>query len=376
MKLVLMGIQGSGKSTQGNLLVKQLGLPYLSTGHIFRKIAREKTKLGLYIKTVMNSGVLIPDDKTIKIVNTYLARKQYARGYILDGFPRTLAQARKFINHVDKVVNVNIPDKEALWRLAYRKDSDRLDNTIQALKKRIEMFKKLTNPVLEYYRDKGILVEIDGTQTVQEVNQEILKSLGKQIVENKLAPWKQNKKAIIAIVGLPGAGKTEAAAHFNSRKVPVIHFGKVVTDEVEKRYGAQKEEYHKIVREELRRVHGMEAIAKINLEKIKKALVKNNIVVIDGMRSWDEYDYLTKELTDTEIHIVALFADKHLRYARLGSRLQDRPGLGGKERDVNELFGTNMGPTIAFADFMVKNNFSKEEFQDKLNDVYDTVYFT
>jgi len=375
MKLVLMGIQGSGKSTQGNLLVKQLGLPYLSTGHIFRRISREKTKLGLYIKTVMNSGALIPDDKAIEIVNTYLTRKQYSRGYILDGFPRTLAQAKKFINHVDKVVYINIPDKEALWRLAYRKDNDRLDNTIQALKTRIEMFKKLTNPVLGYYHDKDILVEIDGTQTVQEVNQEILKSLGKQIVENKLAPWKQNKKAIIAIVGLPGVGKTEAAEHFKSRKVPVIHFGKVVTDEVQKRYGAQKEEYHKIVREELRRVNGMEAMAKLNLDNIKKALVKNNIVVIDGMRSWDEYDYLIKELTDTEIHIVALFADKNLRYARLGSRLQDRPGHGGKDRDVNELFGTNMGPTIAFADFLVKNNFSKEEFQDKLNEVYDTVYY-
>lgn len=376
MKLVLMGIQGSGKSTQGNLLVKQLGLPYLSTGHIFRKIAKEKTHLGLYIKTVMNSGVLIPDSKTIEIVNSYLMRKEYARGYILDGFPRTLAQAKKFINHVDKVIYIDIPDKEALWRLAYRNDNDRLDNTIQALKKRIEMFKKLTQPVLDYYRDKGILAEIDGTQSVTEVNQEILKSLGKQLVENKLAPWKQNKKAIIAIVGLPGAGKSEAADHFKSRKVPVIHFGKVVTDEVQKRYGAQKEEYHKIVREELRRVNGMEAMAKLNLEKIKKALVKNNIVVIDGLRSWDEYDYLIKELTDTEIHIVALFADKNLRYKRLGSRLQDRPGHGGKDRDVNELFGTNMGPTIAFADFLVKNNFSKEEFQDKLNEVYDTVYFT
>lgn len=376
MKLVLMGIQGSGKSTQGNLLVKQLGLPYLSTGHIFRKIAKEKTKLGLYIKTVMNSGVLIPDDKTIEIVNTYLTRKQYARGYILDGFPRTLAQAKKFINHVNKVVYIDIPDKEALWRLAYRKDSDRLDNTIQALKKRIESFKKSTQPVLDYYRDKGLLAEIDGTQTVTEVNQEILKSLGKQLVENKLAPWKQNKKAIIAIVGLPGVGKTEAADHFKSRKVPVIHFGKIVTDEVQKRYGAQKEEYHKVVREELRRVNGMEAMAKLNLDKIKKALVKNNIVVIDGLRSWDEYEYLTKVLTDTEVHIVALYADKNLRYARLGSRLQDRPNHGGKERDFNELFGANMGPTIAFADFLVKNNFSKEEFLDKLNEVYDTVYFT
>lgn len=376
MKLVLMGIQGAGKSTQGNLLVKQLGLPYLSTGHIFRRIAKEKTQLGRYIKTVMNAGILIPDDKTIEIVNSYLSRKEYANGYILDGFPRTLAQAKKFINHVDKVIYVDIPDKDALWRLAYRKDDDRIDNTIQALKKRIESFKKLTVPVLDYYRKKGKLADIDGTQTVEEVNQEILKSLGKQLIENKLSAWQQHKKAIIAIVGLPGSGKSEAAAHFKSRKVPVIHFGKVVTDEVQKRYHAQKEEYHKIVREELRRTHGMEAMAKLNLESIKKDLKKNNIVVIDGMRSWKEYEYLTLELKHTDIYIMALFAEKNIRYSRLGSRTQDRPGHGGEKRDINELFGTNMGPTIAFADFLVKNNFSKEEFQDKLDEVYDTVYFS
>ncbi|MBI1862609.1 nucleoside monophosphate kinase, partial [Candidatus Microgenomates bacterium] len=109
MKLVLTGIQGSGKSTQGNLLVKQLGLPYLSTGHIFRQIAKEKTTLGRYIKTVMNAGILIPDDKTIEIVNTYLSRPEYKRGYILDGFPRTIEQAKRFRNNVDKVIYIDIP---------------------------------------------------------------------------------------------------------------------------------------------------------------------------------------------------------------------------------------------------------------------------
>ena len=72
MKLVLIGIQGSGKSTQGNLLSKQLGIPYLSTGHIFRQIAKEKTALGRYIKETINAGLLVPDEKTIEIVNNYL----------------------------------------------------------------------------------------------------------------------------------------------------------------------------------------------------------------------------------------------------------------------------------------------------------------
>src|SRR3989344_6887543 len=123
MKLVLIGIQGSGKSTQGNLLSHQLGIPYLSTGHIFRQLAKEKTKLGHYIKVVMNTGLLIPDDKTIEIVNSYISRPEYRKGYILDGFPRTINQAKKFKNNVDKVIQLEIPDKEAIWRLAYRDDS-------------------------------------------------------------------------------------------------------------------------------------------------------------------------------------------------------------------------------------------------------------
>lgn len=375
MKLVLTGIQGSGKSTQGNMLEKQLGLPYLSTGHIFRQIAKEKTTLGRYIKTVMNAGALIPDDKTIEIVNSYLSRPEYKRGYIMDGFPRTIEQAKRFKNHVDHVIYIEIPDKEALWRLAYRDDSDRDDNTIQALRKRIESFHKHTEPVLEFYRKKKKVVEIDGTQSIEEVNDEILKSLGKHLVKNSVENWKQKDKAIIAIVGLPGVGKTDAANFFREKDLPVISFGKIVTDLVEKKYKKQTEEFHKLVREGIRAEHGVEAMAVLSRDKIKQALKKSNIVVIDGMRSWQEYEYLKKELKDVKIYILALFADKHIRYHRVSKRKSDRPELYGEDRDINELIRINMGPTIAFADFMVKNNFSKEEFLDKLEEAYREVYF-
>jgi adenylate kinase len=177
MKIVLIGIQGAGKSTQGNLLSKQLNIPYLSTGHIFRQIAKEKTQLGRYIKETLNSGMLIPDEKTIEIVNSYLSREEYKRGYILDGFPRTVKQAEKFSNNVDKIIYFEISDKEALWRLLYRNDNSRGDETLPALKKRIELYKKLTIPVVEYYRQYGKVVEIDGTQSIENVIRKSLKAL-------------------------------------------------------------------------------------------------------------------------------------------------------------------------------------------------------
>ena len=90
MKLIIIGIQGAGKSTQGNLLKKKLGVPYLSTGHIFRELAKERSQLGRYIKETMNAGYLIPDEKTLEIVSEYISRPEYQKGYILDGYPQTL----------------------------------------------------------------------------------------------------------------------------------------------------------------------------------------------------------------------------------------------------------------------------------------------
>ncbi|MBI4089488.1 MAG: nucleoside monophosphate kinase [Candidatus Levybacteria bacterium] len=177
MKIILVGIQGAGKSTQGNLLSKKLNIPYLSTGHIFRVLAREKTPLGRYIKETMNAGYLIPDKKTVEIVSDYLKRDTYGNGYILDGFPRTLEQVKMFKNGVDKVIYLKVSDKEALWRLSYRNGSGREDETLIAIRKRIELFHRLTEPVLDYYRKIGILVEIDGEKSIEEIFKEILKNL-------------------------------------------------------------------------------------------------------------------------------------------------------------------------------------------------------
>lgn len=178
MKIILIGIQGSGKSTQGNLLSEKLSIPYLSTGHIFREIAKEKTPFGRYVKETLNAGVLIPDDKTLEIVDDYLSRDEYKNGYILDGFPRTVKQAESFKNGISYVFYLNVSDREALWRLSYRED-ERDDETLLALRKRIELFHTLTEPVLDYYRKKGILTELDGEKEIEEINKEILDTINK-----------------------------------------------------------------------------------------------------------------------------------------------------------------------------------------------------
>ena len=178
MKIILIGIQGSGKSTQGNLLFEKLHIPYLSSGHIFREMAKEKTPLGRYIKETMNAGFLISDEKTLEIVEEYLAHPEYQSGYILDGFPRTVLQAQKFANGIKAVFYLKVSDKEALWRLAGRDDEGiREDSSLKAIMKRINLFHEKTEPVIDYYRKKGVLFELDGEKTIEELNKEIMDKL-------------------------------------------------------------------------------------------------------------------------------------------------------------------------------------------------------
>lgn len=180
MKILLYGIQGSGKSTQGRLLSQRFRLPYLSAGHIFRKMAREKTKKGRYIKETLAAGALLPDDIAIPAVNQYLDKPEYQKGWILDGFPRKLTQAKKFKPKIDVVFLIQVSDKEALWRLSFRQDSQgqiREDETIIAIRKRIELFHRATQPVIEYYRKKDLLVEINGQRPIEEISEDIISKI-------------------------------------------------------------------------------------------------------------------------------------------------------------------------------------------------------
>ncbi len=376
MRLVLIGIPGAGKSTQGNLLSKQLDIPYLSTGHIFRTIAKEKTKLGRYVKETINAGLLIPDEKVLQIVSEYLKRPEYKKGYILDGFPRTLRQAKEFKEKLDKVFYLKVPDKEALWRLAYRNDTLREDDTVTAIRKRIEIFHKITEPVIDYYKRQGILVVVDGTKSIEEVNKEILRHLGKEVKGNKVRDWHRRKKAIIAVVGLPGAGKSTATRYFKQEKgLPVVSFSDVINKMIDEKGLPHTEEVHKKFRTDIRKKYGMGALAVVSRDKIAEALKESPIVVIEGMRSWEEYEEIKKSFPDVRIYILYVWADKDKRYERI-KRRKYRGKLVGEERDLNEVLGLNMGPTIAMADFIVKNNFSLQEFYDKLEEVYRQVYFS
>ncbi len=180
MKIILLGVQGSGKSTQGNLLSESLKVPYLSTGHIFRQLAQEDTPLGKEIKKLMTKGYLIPDDKTLEIVTDYLSRPEYQNGFILDGYPRNLSQAESFPTGIDKVVYINVSDEEARRRIEGRNDNKeqtRPDDTPEAITRRIGIFHKFTKPLLEYYKNKRALIEISGEQAPENINKEIIRKL-------------------------------------------------------------------------------------------------------------------------------------------------------------------------------------------------------
>src|SRR6185437_15715350 len=116
------------------------------------------------------------------IVSEYLSRPEYEKGYIMDGYPRTLAQAKAFKNGIDKVIYLDVSDKEALWRLAYRTGDNgdvREDETIVAIRKRIELFHKFTEPVLDFYRKKKKLVTINGEEPIRKIHKEVMSKIAK-----------------------------------------------------------------------------------------------------------------------------------------------------------------------------------------------------
>jgi len=205
--IVFLGPQGSGKGTQAELLSKKLNLPQLITGEIFRREIARETELGRKAKEIIKQGELVPDEITNKIVTEELKKEQYKNGVIIDGFPRNLIQANVLeqILKITYAILINISDKEAIERISGRrtclncgmvyhlkynppmrnetcdKCSEKLiiraDDTGEAIKKRLEIYHRDTEPVIYYYKQRGVLVEINGEQPIERVHEEIIKKL-------------------------------------------------------------------------------------------------------------------------------------------------------------------------------------------------------
>lgn len=180
----------------------------------------------------------------------------------------------------------------------------------------------------------------------------------------------------IALVGMPGAGKTVCADHLRQCGYFTLRFGAVVVDEVRRRGWAVNPANERIVREELRARHGMAAMALISLPKLQEALARHRCIVIDGLYSFSEYSLLTDKL-GAPLALVAIAAPRHLRYQRLSTRA-DRPlsAREAKERDIQEIEKLEKGGPIAMADYTLVNDDTAASLLAKLDSLLASLAFT
>lgn len=187
MYILLMGPPGAGKGTQAVRLIEKYGIPQISTGDMFRAAVKESTPLGLEAKKYMDAGQLVPDSVTIGIVRERLAKDDCKKGFILDGFPRTTAQAvsldailKEMHIVLNGVVNFNVPSEELVRRISERaRLENRDDDKPETVQKRLAVYEESTKPLIDYYRNSGLYVEINGLQDVDAVFADIVKALEK-----------------------------------------------------------------------------------------------------------------------------------------------------------------------------------------------------
>ncbi len=210
MKLILLGAPGAGKGTQAEILCKELNIPTISTGNILRAAIKNGTPTGLKAKSYMDAGQLVPDEVIIGIVTERLAEPDCAGGYILDGVPRTIAQAEALEQggiQFDAVVSIEISDETIMERMSGRRvcescgasyhlvavppktpgvcDScggklvQRKDDAPETVKARLEVYHKETEPLKDFYAQRGLLKSVENQPTVAETTQAILRALGR-----------------------------------------------------------------------------------------------------------------------------------------------------------------------------------------------------
>lgn len=172
MIVVILGPQGSGKSTQGKLLAQHLGLPLIDMGDVLRKRAEASDPIALKIQDIIKKGELLDDETLMFVFREEVRKPEHINGFVLDGAPRTLAQAQLIDKEVQigQVFYLNVPDDINTQRLIAR---GRADDTPELIAKRLALYHEQTEPVLGYYRQKGILEEIDGTKGVDSIFEDL-----------------------------------------------------------------------------------------------------------------------------------------------------------------------------------------------------------
>jgi len=212
MNIIMLGAQGTGKGTVAGILSNELGIPQISTGDLFRAIVKEDSALGRQVKGIMESGGLVPDEVTIGIVRERLAEEDAKKGFLLDGFPRTVEQADALNDilsslgrEVDAVINIQVPEEELMNRLTGRRicevcgttyhlvfnppkvegicDLDggklyqREDDNPETVANRLSVNVKQTKPLLDFYENQGVLKNIDGSREIENVTEDVIQIL-------------------------------------------------------------------------------------------------------------------------------------------------------------------------------------------------------
>ena len=189
--IILVGPPGAGKGTQAKLLQEALSLPQVSTGDLFRFNLKNETELGKLAQTFMDRGELVPDEVTVAMVEDRLSMTDCAGGAILDGFPRTLAQARaldellaKLGGQINVVPSIEVPQDVLVERLLNRAILEgRADDNEETIRTRMQVYENQTKPLLDYYGQKGLVVPVNGQQTIEDVQKDLV-----QVIEEATQP--------------------------------------------------------------------------------------------------------------------------------------------------------------------------------------------